>query len=487
MNMNINRKQAKLGAWILLLASLAIVQSPARAACPASITCVPISPGQSIAAALASTAGTGKWTELTSGTYATHEVDFPAHARLFCDQGANVTDVPGYTLGEQLFSLNNSDIVISGNCNLSMPNIFPAARADKSFDHVENCVDIRGGVSDITLNPGLTISQCGQDGVYIREATNVLVDGITATNPVRNAMSITGKVNGITVQNSTLGGARNLANAQIADGIDVEGNTPADYVTNVTIANNNLSNNQERGLFISLWFLHVGGSVVSPPVTMNVVNNHADNNDKEGYNWSDGENGAVPHTISCGGNLDNGSLVQPIPGCNSGSTPPPPPPPPPTGCTNLTFVSGSVSPTTVAPNGAYTLSCNYGTTGSRNIDVSAGSGSCVWSAFSGTNAVFNCTAGSQAGAFNNSCVVDAAPDNNCAQTNPINKLTVGAVTSPCDVNGDGMTNVVDVQLEVNQALHITTCTADINKDGSCSVIDVQRVTNAAIGGSCVSP
>jgi hypothetical protein len=59
--------------------------------------------------------------------------------------------------------------------------------------------------------------------------------------------------------------------------------------------------------------------------------------------------------------------------------------------------------------------------------------------------------------------------------------------SACDVNGDGTTNVVDVQQEVNQALGIASCTGDINKDGQCTVVDVQRVVNAALGGQCVSP
>ncbi len=62
-----------------------------------------------------------------------------------------------------------------------------------------------------------------------------------------------------------------------------------------------------------------------------------------------------------------------------------------------------------------------------------------------------------------------------------------APTSPCDVNHDNATNVVDVQQEVNQALNVTICTADINLDGRCNVIDVQRVVNAALGGNCVSP
>ena len=63
----------------------------------------------------------------------------------------------------------------------------------------------------------------------------------------------------------------------------------------------------------------------------------------------------------------------------------------------------------------------------------------------------------------------------------------GSSASPCDVNQDGLTNVSDVQQEVNQAIGVAACTADINQDGMCNVVDVQRVVNAALGGPCVSP
>jgi hypothetical protein len=59
--------------------------------------------------------------------------------------------------------------------------------------------------------------------------------------------------------------------------------------------------------------------------------------------------------------------------------------------------------------------------------------------------------------------------------------------SRCDVNADGLTNVIDVQLTANQAIGSSSCTADINQDGQCTVVDVQRVVNAALGGQCVSP
>jgi hypothetical protein len=60
-----------------------------------------------------------------------------------------------------------------------------------------------------------------------------------------------------------------------------------------------------------------------------------------------------------------------------------------------------------------------------------------------------------------------------------------AAISPCDLNGDGQVNVVDVQRSTNQALGIDTCNdADLNLDDRCDVVDVQRFINAAMGQEC---
>src|SRR5258706_169370 len=61
---------------------------------------------------------------------------------------------------------------------------------------------------------------------------------------------------------------------------------------------------------------------------------------------------------------------------------------------------------------------------------------------------------------------------------------LSAQTSPCDVNADGSTNIIDVQLAVNQASGASPCTRDLDRDGKCNVIDVQRIIAAALGGSC---
>ena len=57
--------------------------------------------------------------------------------------------------------------------------------------------------------------------------------------------------------------------------------------------------------------------------------------------------------------------------------------------------------------------------------------------------------------------------------------------SPCDLNGDGVVNSVDVDLAVDQSKGRLPCTnGDLTLDGRCNVQDVQRVSNAASGGTC---
>ncbi len=57
--------------------------------------------------------------------------------------------------------------------------------------------------------------------------------------------------------------------------------------------------------------------------------------------------------------------------------------------------------------------------------------------------------------------------------------------SACDLNQDGVVNVVDVQWATNMYLGLIPCTAAINGPGVCNATVVQRVITAATGGTCV--
>lgn len=57
-------------------------------------------------------------------------------------------------------------------------------------------------------------------------------------------------------------------------------------------------------------------------------------------------------------------------------------------------------------------------------------------------------------------------------------------SNPCDLNGDGVVNVLDVNLAVAAALGTGACTARLDGSTQCTIIDVQRVATAALGGTC---
>lgn len=67
----------------------------------------------------------------------------------------------------------------------------------------------------------------------------------------------------------------------------------------------------------------------------------------------------------------------------------------------------------------------------------------------------------------------------------VSNLVAQSTFSPCDIDHNGIVNVVDVQLIVDQVLGLAPCTSQ-TVDGQCDVAAVQRVINAALGGSCLT-
>lgn len=55
----------------------------------------------------------------------------------------------------------------------------------------------------------------------------------------------------------------------------------------------------------------------------------------------------------------------------------------------------------------------------------------------------------------------------------------------CDVNDDGVVNVVDLQVEINATLGLHACGAgDLDGNGACDNVDIQRFIAAALGFRC---
>jgi hypothetical protein len=54
----------------------------------------------------------------------------------------------------------------------------------------------------------------------------------------------------------------------------------------------------------------------------------------------------------------------------------------------------------------------------------------------------------------------------------------------CDLNQDGVVNVLDIQLAINMVFGLAPCTANVIAAGVCNIVVVQRVTDAVLTGTC---
>jgi hypothetical protein len=57
-------------------------------------------------------------------------------------------------------------------------------------------------------------------------------------------------------------------------------------------------------------------------------------------------------------------------------------------------------------------------------------------------------------------------------------------TNSCDLNGDGVVNILDVNMAIGAVLGTGPCTARLDGSAQCTIVDVQRVATTALGGSC---
>ncbi len=78
---------------------------------------------------------------------------------------------------------------------------------------------------------------------------------------------------------------------------------------------------------------------------------------------------------------------------------------------------------------------------------------------------------------------------NPAGDGPDIQLTSGAAytltpLSPCDINGDGKTDLLDIRNIIDQLEGVIPMSSDLSSDGKTSLVDLQRVINAVATGTC---
>lgn len=199
-------------------------------------------------------------------------------------------------------------------------------------------------------------------------------------------------------------------------------------------------------------------------------------------------------------------------GCGNGVPPPPPPPPapvppPPAPVPPPATAPATVSDLAAAPKGSGGMVLTFtevsdGLGQPANYEIRYAAGPINWGsataagqggtcaspvAGAAVGAVRTCTVAGlsastqyqfQVVAFRGTPNVDAV----FGSLSNIAAASTTAGASSTDVNGDGSTNVTDVQLGINQALGGVACsTGDVNRDGACNVTDVQLIINKALG------
>jgi hypothetical protein len=65
-----------------------------------------------------------------------------------------------------------------------------------------------------------------------------------------------------------------------------------------------------------------------------------------------------------------------------------------------------------------------------------------------------------------------------------NEVSTASSSSLCDVNGDGASNALDLQTEINAILAGSTSpNFDVNRDGTVNALDLQKLGNVVLGVS----
>jgi hypothetical protein len=213
-------------------------------------------------AALNKTAAAGQILEMTVGTFHLNPVTIPSGTNLLVDPGVLVTDQSAYGTNAVMFGIIGSNVKITATgAFFQMPLNHAQSLVDKS--EYRHCFAIQSGtaVSNITII-GASVKSAGGDCFYIRNCSSCSFSNLSATGAIRNGISCTGKVNGLTFTNIT-----STANA---DGdFDFEPNTNSDFLQNIIINNLTTGGGTNGGINFGLQNL----DSTTPPVSI-VVNGY---------------------------------------------------------------------------------------------------------------------------------------------------------------------------------------------------------------------
>jgi hypothetical protein len=259
--------------------------------------------------ALDSTASHGQVLEIPAGSYNISPISFPANSNVQCDGGVTVDANGGFGSDKIMLNMGANNITLTGaggsvnpssaTCVFRMPKSYVQSQNDGS--QYRHCLGIVGG-SNVTVS-GIACNQSGGDGLYIRQATSVTVSNSVFSGNFRNGGSLTGMTNHTFINNNQFLNQRNMAGAGIADGFDVEPNSPGDFVEDFHFTGNVLNGNQLDGFCNCIGRL----TSASAPISMTLSQNVANNNDQYGFRFGNGDPTNPSGTLTISENSSDGS------------------------------------------------------------------------------------------------------------------------------------------------------------------------------------
>ncbi len=222
--------------------------------------------------ALNSMAASGQTLEIPAGNYNVNPLTFPSNSNVFVDSGATVTANPGYGANSVMLTIGSSNVTITGAGAATA--IFHMRKADYTSGEQRHCMYVVGA-TNVTIS-GISCNDSGGDGLYLANSTNVTVEDCIFNNNRRQGSSITGGVNHVYYLRDYF---TNTSGTAPQSGIDIEPNSPTDYLLDINITDCYTNDNAGDGLMVSTWLMNS----TSKPISITVLRNHSTGNQRYGY------------------------------------------------------------------------------------------------------------------------------------------------------------------------------------------------------------
>jgi len=222
--------------------------------------------------ALNFTATNGEALEIPAGNYNVSPITFPTNSYVLVDANVTVTANSGYGTNSVMLAIHSSNVTIIGAG--ATTSVFHMRKAEYTSGEWRHCLDIENA-SNATVS-GISCNDSGGDGLYVRSSTNVTVEDSIFNNNRRQGSSITGQVNHIHYLRDHF---TNTIGTAPQSGIDIEPNTPGDFLLDVNIQDCYTDGNAGDGLMVSTWLMNS----TSQPIGVTVLRNHSTGNQRYGY------------------------------------------------------------------------------------------------------------------------------------------------------------------------------------------------------------